>query len=713
MRTVVTRLTAPLALAGILAGAGHVFAAGASPAEAFLDAGRFNTERSVTGGIQEAIDSLPKEGGTVRIPPGIHVLHRPVVLKPRTRLVGAGRGTVLKKDAALLVKLTADAQKDQDSVVVEDASKIRVGACVVVGDRSFHPSINHAMAVTRIEGKRVFLKNILNDNARLGYDVAVDRGACLMNLFVVIKPAVDCVVTDMELDGNAREQMTDYVTKSDVFTGYGMLWAGLYPADGITVERCWVHDCGIGIHINAFNGVVVRNCEVYRNTADGIHCGGGPHSFLHNNRIYENGAAGVSFCYGNRKLIITDNEIMRNLAGIYCMGNGERQRDSTADRYTIVSQNIIYENKRAGLASGQGDIGPQDFVFTGNILQNNQQQHWRRPEAPAGIAFVNPQRCVIANNRCFDDRATYPRLVLDKPAKAGDSVVSVAQADRNITKEPFAGKDDWIRIKDGPNTAVYTVLGVKNWDIRLSAPLVKSHAAGTPVVRLGSQKWGIAILGTEAVHNVISGNVCVGNASGGILVERRDTNVFSGNVGTIVDYDVGKLPLENLFPSLQKVAMPNGDFEGTTGWVLPPGKAEYDNVTHHAGKRALKLTRADDKGVVDADYPLSLEPNCRYRLTVFLRSSALKAERARFPAVMAIGRSGTALGPYANPGGYAPDPEWTGGAKWEARKWMQFGCEFQTGPDDTEIVIKCRAWDGVGESWVDDVAVDLVDRLAE
>jgi parallel beta-helix repeat protein len=452
---------------------------------------------------------------------------------------------------------------------------------------------------------------------------------------------------------------------------------------------------------------------VYRNTADGIHCGGGPHSFIHNNRIYENGAAGISFCYGNRKLIITDNEIMRNLAGIYCMGNGERERDSTADRYSIVSQNIIYENKRAGLASGQGDIGPQDFVFTDNIVQNNQQEHWRRPEAPAGIAFVNPQRCVIANNRCFDDRATYPRLVLDKPAKAGDSVVSVALADRNVTTEPFAVKDDRIRIKDGPNTAVHTVLGVKNRDLQLTAPLVKNYAAGTPVVRLGSQKWGIAVLGTEAVDNVISGNVCAGNASGGILVQRRDTNVFSGNAGTIVDYDVGKLPLENLYPSIQKVAMPNGDFEGSTGWVLPPGRAEYDTVTRHAGNRAMRLTRAQDKGVVDADYPLSVKPNCRYRLTVFLQTNAFKAEKACFPAVMAIGRNGTLLGPCANPGGYGPDPEWTGGAKWEAGKWLQFGCEFQTGPDDTGIIIKGRAQDGVGASWVDDIAVDMVERLAE
>lgn len=246
MRTTIMRFTAPLVLAGILSGAGHAFPAGASPTEAFLNAGRFNTEKSLTSGIQEAIDSLPKEGGTVHVPAGIHVLHRPVVLKPRTRLVGAGRGTVLKKDAAFLVKLAEDAQRDREFVVVEEASKIRVGACVVVGDRRFHPSISHAMTVTRIQGKKVFLKRILDDNARLGHDVAVDRGACLMNLFVVIKPDVDCVVTDMELDGNASEQMTDYLTKSDVFTGYGMLWAGLYPADGITIERCWVHDCGIG-----------------------------------------------------------------------------------------------------------------------------------------------------------------------------------------------------------------------------------------------------------------------------------------------------------------------------------------------------------------------------------------------------------------------------------------------------------------------------------
>jgi len=51
------------------------------------------------------------------------------------------------------------------------------------------------------------------------------------------------VVMDMELDGNAAEQKVDFLNTAGIFASYGMLWSGIYPAQG-KVERCWVHDCG-------------------------------------------------------------------------------------------------------------------------------------------------------------------------------------------------------------------------------------------------------------------------------------------------------------------------------------------------------------------------------------------------------------------------------------------------------------------------------------
>lgn len=702
---------------GVLGWAAMGMSQGTNAAAAFIDAAKYNTKDSASCGIQEAIDALPTEGGTVMIPPGTHILHRPIFMKPHSKLVGAGRSTVLKKDAAFILKITEDAKKGQDYIVVEDASKLRVGACIASGDKNFHPNIGNVLVITNIAGNKVYFHlGRYRDYRTLQWDLAVERGACVMNLFVLVVPNADTVVMDMELDGNAAEQHLDFLKTAGIFEGYGMLWSGIYPAQG-KVERCWIHDCGIGVHVNSLTGIEIRNCEVYRNTGDGIHVGGGPHSMIVNNRIYDNGAgAGVSFCYGNRKLIITGNEIMRNLAGIYCMGNGEAARDTTADRYTIVSQNIIYENWRAGLASGQGNIGPQDFVFTGNILQNNQQEHYRR-EAPAGIMFDNPQRCVIANNRCFDDREVFPRYVLAKPVAAGESNISLVLADRNVHSEPAVLTNDWLKIGTGSTVGVYAVMSVSKQAIQINPPVPTNLPADTPVARVAAQKWGIAILGKEAKDNTIIGNVCVGNGSGGILIKGLSNNVVANNAGAVVIYDDAKLPIENYFPALATETISNGGFETDTDWQLAKDLSAYDNTAGvaHSGQRALKLTRPAGKGVSDAIIPaFPIQPNCRYRLKAWVRSNARTANGDVFlPYLFLYSNHEKSLGWFATPLGYAEDPGFTGKYKWEALKWIQVGMEFQTGPQDTAMKIYCRLDDRcTGEGWVDDITLELIEQLA-
>jgi hypothetical protein len=360
-----------------------------APAAALRTATDYYSAESLTGGIQEAIESLPKDGGMVSVPEGVYLLRRPVKLKPNTKLVGAGKGTVLRKDAAFKLFLAEDAKRGQNYVVVEDVARLKSGACIAIGDRKHTADLWGGMfLITKMEGRQVFIDHILGGGG-LRYDLTVQENACLMNLFMVVLPAKGCIIQDMEIDGNAAEQMIDEAAKY-AFTSYGMLWCGIYPCSEVRIERCWVHHAGIGLHLNGVE-VEVSHCRIYGNLGDGIHTGGCPSALITSNRIYDNGAGGISFCFGNRGLVITNNHIYGNDEGIKALGEGDPQRDTTADRYTLISGNVLYANKRAGICSGQGDIGPQDFVFTGNIVKDNHQvrQSLGAHAVPAGICLHN------------------------------------------------------------------------------------------------------------------------------------------------------------------------------------------------------------------------------------------------------------------------------------------------------------------------------------
>ncbi|MBI3948340.1 MAG: right-handed parallel beta-helix repeat-containing protein [Armatimonadetes bacterium] len=498
------------------------------------------TPDSPTGGIQEAIDRLPPGGGAVFVPGGTYLLHRPVILRPGVKLTGAGKATVLRKDAGILEPLAADARKGDEYVTVKDASRLREGMAVAIGDRQHPANIwSGLFLVNRIEGTRLYVTHLGGGGLR--YDVSVADEACLMNLFMLIKPAAGCLIADMELDGNDGEQMVAEALRYG--WPYGMLWCGVYPCNQVKITNCWVHNCGIGIHVNG-SDVEISHCLVYDNRADGIHCGGGPGSFISHNRVYGNKAAGISFCFGNRGLIISENRIYDNLAGIYALGNGDPANDTTADRFTIICNNVIERNRQGGLQSGQGPIGPQDFVFSGNIVKDNNRSGDRGTgphRVPAGISLYNAKRCVITGNRCLDTQDAFPRA-LRAEAAAGSTSLSLTSDIAHL----FQGGDVVTVSREGAPPETHHLAAVSGADLALAEKLESGFTAGATVRGVKSQQWGIFVGGPEAEGNVVTGNVCTGNAIGGILWQGKSTTV-SGNVGETVAMDGRRSLAENVF----------------------------------------------------------------------------------------------------------------------------------------------------------------------
>ena len=95
---------------------------------------KFASAKSLTGGIQEAIDALPKGGGTVVIPPGTYVLRRRVNLsgKHNVTLKGSGPDTILTRPDQAFARLTETASCRANSVAVDSTDGFQVGDEVVV-----------------------------------------------------------------------------------------------------------------------------------------------------------------------------------------------------------------------------------------------------------------------------------------------------------------------------------------------------------------------------------------------------------------------------------------------------------------------------------------------------------------------------------------------------------------------------------------------------
>ena len=670
-------------------GCGQSLAAPPAANPAIRVASDFDKGNSMTGGIQEAIDSLPAGGGMVYIPEGIYILHRPVRLKPNMKLIGAGKATVLKKDPGFKMLLAEDAQRGQDYVAVADASRFKPGMAIAIGDKKNAANIWSSMfLITKIEGNQLFIDHILGRGG-LRYDVTVAEAACLMNLFMVILPAADCIIEDLEIDGSRSEQPEDDARAYG--WPYGMLWAGIYPANQLKVHRCWIHDAGIGIHVNG-KEVEISHCQVYNCSGDGIHCGGGPGSFITNNRIYHNGAGGISFCYGNKGLIITGNHIYDNVEGIKALGINDPKIDTIADQITIISNNLIYRNKLSGIASGQGWIGPQDFVFSGNIIKDNGQSGRRGlgpHDIPAGITLFNAQRCVVTGNRCLDDQDGFPRK-LAKSAEADQSTITV---ENNVF-----GEGRWIVISDGENSEIQQVAKADGANLTLSGKLVRNYPQGAMVTGRKTQFWGIFVGGPDAVGNVIAQNVCDGNIIGGILWHGPNTRV-ADNTGKTLTIDPNQPPEESVYPALRKVKIPNPGFEGDSGW-----QGTFDKSAH-TGKRAAKLTKTEEKGVADATSDFfPLKTNTRYRLTAWVKSNAKRGDQLILPYLFLYSKDAQPVGDQTRLIRTLDRP-----TPVEPMTWIRVSTEAFTRAAPLEARIYCRLERAVGEAWVDDILLEELD----
>ena len=711
---------AVLALVGLTGGG----MAAEDPGAPFLVASDFDDGTSLTGGIQEAVDALPETGGMVFVPQGVHMLHAPILLKPRVTLRGAGPGSILRKAPLFQVMLAEDVENgaDQDYIVVEGPAPFRPGLGGMIGDRKRQLTAPYIVLVDRVEGNRVYLRRCQVHSVGIGEwrprnDYRVADGACFLNAFGMMYTREHCTITNLDIDGNKDGQRID---GEEVYKAYGGAWKLLrctpYLSEGCVLSECLVHDAA-GVNVSLSSPAVVRDCEIWGGF-NGIHPGAGPDSKLIDNMIHHN-HDGIFMCMGNKGVIIRGNHIYRNTYGITAMGSGERTDDElpdlAGDHLSIIANNVIEDNDHAGMRSSQGNLGPQDFVFMGNIVRNNHRKLNRFlgvHQMPAGISLYNAQRCVIMGNRCVDDRSLYPARTAEAAERGAEELVF---AGHQTYVPMLAGRPQTrfrVRLSHEGRTAVHWAR--TNLDSRyqhprkllLEEPLDRTWPAGTRVSPEPTQLWGIIVAGPRSEDNVLSGNVCAQNGIGGVLYHGERVQA-QGNVGRVMQADSAKSMEENVYPAARSVPVPNASFEADAAWSV--GEAVTYVEGGYDGARALKLTNDDPaSGTSSGQGPLPLKPLTRYRVSAWVKTNAKKGDTLVLPNLFLydVGkRSGITL--KAHPGtGMNLDRQ-----EAKAGQWIRILGQGRTGEAPVRAQLYCNLARAVGEAWVDAVAVEELDEL--
>lgn len=345
-----------------------------------VDVAGFANDKSPTGGIQEAIDTLPPGGGVVAVPPGVFLLRQSVHVPSHVTLQGAGGSTVLRRAKHAECKLSARTRSGDTSVRVADASRLRAGDEVgIVDQESFGWNMAHAI-VKEIRGEEL----VLDRRIMRAYDPA--KGGIVLTCFPAItaNEVSRIVVKGLAIDGRPTG-----TTKSMPEADPGFTFAAIHlvAVTESRVESCWVTAWpSDGISLQRGDGNSVHDCRVQDCRGNGLHPGGGLRdSIFAGNIVRGNGGEGMFFCAGVRHVVASKNVFSRN------KGNGIGGLGDNGDKYNVVSDNVCESNGGSGIWLFDGDSN----TVTNNICVNN---------AGFGILLNQTADTIVQGNRCLDDQ---------------------------------------------------------------------------------------------------------------------------------------------------------------------------------------------------------------------------------------------------------------------------------------------------------------------
>ena len=370
----------------------------------------FRTAESRTSGIQEAVDSLPPEGGVVHIPAGTHEISRTIRLRSGVYIRGEGDHSVLtRRNQVFLTPLTQPALTGETEVHVEDSSGFVVGDAICVRSPESNGWWSAHTIITEISDNTITLKD------ELSHDYLPEEEALALNLFPALYAleARDIRIENLFIDGGITDEDRERVPVEFTLSAVHFKAVSDCAVIGVHVKDY----PGDGISIQVGDNATVSNCLCEYNLGHGFHPGTGLSSGAWINNVgRHNGWDGFFFCHRVRHSIISGNRLHDNgWNGIGSLGVG----GEGGDRYNVVSGNFCYNNAKSGIDCRGGG----NNTVSNNVCANNSKGE---PLRWPGILVEDTYNTIISGNRCLD----FGKEKADKTQ--GNGILVVGESRDNI-----------------------------------------------------------------------------------------------------------------------------------------------------------------------------------------------------------------------------------------------------------------------------------------
>lgn len=359
---------------------------------------------SLTSGIQEAVDALPAEGGTVMLPAGTYLLRRQVTLRAGVTIAGEGAHTVITRPPIWRVTPLTNIPAGTVRIQMKIPPGLAVGDQVYLSTWQENGWAARKGVVRTFSGDTVKLI-LVDSNPNIAYALADELYVANFFPAFAAVAADNAGVRDLVIEGGETNHPSDKVD---------FVVAAIHTSrcNDVRVERVVVRAWpGDGIGIQGGTGSRVTGCLVENCRGHGLHPGTGiMNSIWTDNIARRNTRDGFFFCQAVQGAIVKGNQLLDN--GRHGIG------DLTyPDRMNTVAGNVCAGNAAHGI-DGTGAYGN---VIEGNILRGNSRS---QPGQCAGIYLKEHRGNVVRNNVCTDDAdpPTQTKGVVEE-SPAGDNVV--------------------------------------------------------------------------------------------------------------------------------------------------------------------------------------------------------------------------------------------------------------------------------------------------